>query len=514
MSFSIYRRKLYTALLGVFMLVFMSIAPTHARPSLVVDVETGTVLHENEAFTPWYPASLTKMMTAYTAFSAMRAGRMTPQSLLRVSALASRQKPSKMGFKPGTQVTLDAALHIIFVKSANDVSLTIAEGVSGSVEAFVAEMNGHARRLGMRGSNWRNPNGMPDPQQMTTAHDMAVLARALYREFPQYAGYFRQAGIAINGKVMRNYNALIGRFPGADGLKTGFICASGFNLVGSATRHGQRHVAIVFGAASARDRAEKAAQLLEASFATPQNRGSLSALRRPNSTPHSPVDLRSEICSSKRGRSLASEAEDLNAPSAAYTPAQGSENPNLDIFSSFEPKRSASHTPPNPARHSFLQPLNINQRPLILEIDKARPKDGVPMRVRVAGTIIPNTTPPPTQAPPVPAPAIAKTTAAPMQRTAPLSPMAGASLHARTKTAAQIQPPTVSHLKTQTVSTQGAGLRPKNHPPELRSSLDSATTKASGAPMQLQPPAKSAKKAAPPIKKKAKKTADKKREAS
>lgn len=284
------------------------------RPQLVFDVASGAVMHAVDAYAPWHPASLTKMMTAYVAFRKVREGRIGMQSMLRVSPLAAGQTPSKMGYRPNSEISLEAALHMLMVKSANDVSVTVAEGVGGSLEAFIGEMNRYARALGMTGSVWRNPHGLHHPEQVTTARDMALLSRALILEFPEYAGFFRNPAITAGRRTMRNFNALIGRFPGADGMKTGFVCASGFNLVASATRDGRRHVAVVFGAPSGRARSERAADLLDRSFgagATPFGRDlpNVTALPRPLETPIAAPNLRGEVCGPNRRRG--SDAEDV-----------------------------------------------------------------------------------------------------------------------------------------------------------------------------------------------------------
>ena len=171
-----------------------------------------------------------------------------------------------MGFKVGTTVTVDNALKMLMVKSANDIAVTIAEGVGGSIEGFADMMNANARRLGMTQSNFVNPNGLPAENHVTSARDLGILARALIKEFPEDDFYWHIHSIRYGNRIMHNYNSLIDRYPGADGMKTGFICASGFNVVASATRNGRRLIAIVLGAYSGAVRAQKAAQLLERGF--------------------------------------------------------------------------------------------------------------------------------------------------------------------------------------------------------------------------------------------------------
>jgi D-alanyl-D-alanine carboxypeptidase len=184
-----------------------------------------------------------------------------------------------MGFPPGTTVTLDNAIKMLMVKSANDIAVVIAEGVGGSVEKFADLMNSHAKRIGMTQSSFVNPNGLPDDRQISSARDMAILARALIREFPQHDLYWHIPAIKFGKRVLRNYNRLIDRYRGADGMKTGFICASGFNLVASATRNGRRLIAVVLGAPSSPVRAEK----------TPRPRGRGAGLRRDHGAPPRPA---------------------------------------------------------------------------------------------------------------------------------------------------------------------------------------------------------------------------------
>lgn len=234
---------------------------------LVMDAATGEVLARKNIDRLWYPASVTKLMTAYTVFRAYRDGRAKPTSPVTISKRAASQPPSKMGFKVGSVMTLDNALKMIMVKSANDVSLAIAESVGGGdASVFIQEMNAHARRLGMSRTIWQNPHGLPDTDQVTTARDLAILGRALLREFPEHRGLYRMSAIELNGRRIKNHNHLLERFPGSDGMKTGFICAAGFNVVASATRNGRQLITVVLGAINARERAETAAELFLRAF--------------------------------------------------------------------------------------------------------------------------------------------------------------------------------------------------------------------------------------------------------
>lgn len=277
----------------------LSLSQTEANPYMSVDVASGKVLAHNEAFKRWYPASLTKMMTAYVVFRALQSGQVKLDSPVRMSVAATKEPPSKMGYKAGSVMTLDTALKIMLVKSANDVSVAVGETIGGSKAGFIKMMNAEARRIGMFGSNFSNPHGLPDPNNYSTARDMAVLATQLRREFPQYAHYFNTEAIdpGEGKKIQANYNILLGRFNGADGMKTGFVCSSGFNLAGSATRNGRTIVAIVLGAAKQEDRTVQAADLLTAGFNTRGGGGTTLANFAPyGSNNNQATDLRAQIC--------------------------------------------------------------------------------------------------------------------------------------------------------------------------------------------------------------------------
>jgi len=294
-----------------------------AEALLLVEADSGKVLHAENATYPWYPASVTKLMTSYTTLRAVRDGRITLDSLFTVSANAAAQSPTKMGFPIGTQVTADNAIKMLMVKSANDMAVLLAEGVSGSIENFAAEMNRNANALGMTQTNYVNPNGLPADEQITSARDLAILTRALIREFPEYDYYWHLPGIKLGKRVVRNYNTLLGRYPGADGMKTGFICAAGFNLVATATRDGRRLIAVVLGAPSAAVRAEQAARLLEQGFASAPLSWLTPSLGLVNSlTPvdASPPDLHEEMCGPHRKRPASEEEEqEANNPGDSTT---------------------------------------------------------------------------------------------------------------------------------------------------------------------------------------------------
>jgi D-alanyl-D-alanine carboxypeptidase len=305
----------------------------HAEATLVIEADTGKVLEAQNATYPWYPASVTKLMTAYVTLTAVKEGRTTLDTLLTVSPVAASQSPSKMGFRPGTQVTVDNALKMMLVKSANDMAVVLAEGVGGSIDGFSAQMNQAAQKLGMTQTSYVNPNGLPADGQITSARDLAMLARAIIRDLPEYEYFVHIPSIRFGRKVTQNFNKLIGRYPGADGFKTGFICASGYNLVASATRNGKRLIAVVLGSTSGQMRAVRAAQLLERGFAN----NTLSWLRPSLGTVDnlapidaSPPNLRDEMCNGKRHKPASDEDEDTVASNAGG--ASGSESPAITFF--------------------------------------------------------------------------------------------------------------------------------------------------------------------------------------
>jgi D-alanyl-D-alanine carboxypeptidase len=254
------------AIWSVFAALTLGVAPVSAGPVLVVDASSGAVLVSEEAGRAWHPASTTKMMTLYVALRAIKAGQIGLETAIPASKLASSQRPVKVHIKPGQEITLDNAMKIMMVKSANDIAYVIAEGVGGNVENFVAMMNAEARRLGMSSSRFVNPNGWHHPDQQTSARDLAVLAMALMREFPDYAGYWGIGAVQLGRSTLNNTNGLMGRYAGASGFKTGFVCASGFNLVATANQGGRTLIAVVMGAMSGAERTIRASQLLDEGF--------------------------------------------------------------------------------------------------------------------------------------------------------------------------------------------------------------------------------------------------------
>lgn len=297
------------------------VAGAAASPAIVVDVASGDVLYAEQASEPWYPASLTKLMTFYLALSAVRDHKISLDTPIVISARAAAAAPSKMGFKPGTEVTLGNALKMMVVKSANDIAIAIAEGVDGSVEAFAEDMNATAAHLGMRQTHFVNPNGLADPEHVSSAHDLAVLARAIYVTFPQAAEMFGIGALRLGDEIIPTHNTLLGRYPGVDGMKTGFTCAAGFNLIASAQRNGHRYIAVVLGAPNVPLRMLKTAVLLDRAFdGIDHPQGKLDALD--GGSRAAAPDMHSEICRRRAKAAAAYQAQitQLEAPLLTQMP--------------------------------------------------------------------------------------------------------------------------------------------------------------------------------------------------
>ncbi len=237
-----------------------------AGPALLFDPVDGKILYGEDIDDLWHPASVTKVLTAYLTFEAIRDGRVKLDTKIACSDRAFAQPPSKVGLPVGAELTVETALHALIIKSANDVAVMLAEAVDGSEAEFVARMNRTAQRLGMSRTTFSNPNGLPAIQQVTTARDLAKLARAVLKEFPEYSSYWSMSDMRIGKMRLGSHNALLKSFPGADGMKTGFICDSGFNVIASATRDGRKLMAVVLGEPTGQDRTIRAASLLEHGF--------------------------------------------------------------------------------------------------------------------------------------------------------------------------------------------------------------------------------------------------------
>jgi D-alanyl-D-alanine carboxypeptidase len=272
-----------------------------AGPSLLFDPATGMVVSQERAGELWYPASLTKLMTAYLVFTKLRGGELKLDQKIPVSVFANSQQPSKIGIKPGGTVTVDFALQSLLVYSANDMAVVLAEAAGGTSYQFVREMNRTAAVMGLTGTHFANPNGLFDPRQVTTARDLGILAATILAGFSEYAHYFSQDHVAVGKRKLRNHNRLIRQMPESDGMKTGFVCNSGFNLVASATRDGRRLIAVVLGADSAKGRADLAQMLLTDGLGRtlPSDRPRLTQIANDKLGTLVPADMTATVCRRK-----------------------------------------------------------------------------------------------------------------------------------------------------------------------------------------------------------------------
>ena len=263
-------------LLSLLLAVAVTLTPTRAPQAqsadnaryaaIVVDAESGEVLFARHADSRRYPASITKVMTLYLAFEALAEGKIKLDDVITVSPRAASQPPSKLGLAAGQTITVDDAMRATAVRSANDMAMALAEHIGGSQDRFAAQMTLKARELGMTQTRYVNPNGLPDARQLTSARDLAILARAVMRDYPQYYRYFGLHDWAYNGRDYRNTNGLLRGGNGYDGMKTGYTNASGYNLAASAVRDGRRIITIVLGGRSTASRNAHVAALMDTGF--------------------------------------------------------------------------------------------------------------------------------------------------------------------------------------------------------------------------------------------------------
>ncbi|MEP1208315.1 MAG: D-alanyl-D-alanine carboxypeptidase family protein [Rhizobiaceae bacterium] len=237
--------------------------PSQKFAAIIIEEGSGQVLYEARADAIRFPASLTKMMTMYMAFEALQSGRISKSSQIPISRAASREPASKLYLKEGSSISVDVALTALAVKSANDVAYAMAEFLGGSEAAFARQMTARARQLGLSSTTFRNASGLPDKLQVTTARDMAKLGVILRQKFPQYFYYFKQNTMVYGGKTIRGHNRVLGRLNGADGIKTGYTRASGFNLVTSARTPRGRLIGVILGENTSKIRDRHMIQLFE-----------------------------------------------------------------------------------------------------------------------------------------------------------------------------------------------------------------------------------------------------------
>ena len=238
--------------------------PVAAAPysDIVVDANSGTVLHQTNPDAKRHPASLTKIMTLYLLFEQLEAGKLKLDSQLKVSQSASEQSPTKLGLKAGSTIQVEDAIKGIVTRSANDAAVVVAEAIAGEEDDFAVLMTKKAKALGMANTLYKNASGLPDDAQVTTARDQSILGRAIQERFPKYYKYFQTRSFSFRGQSIANHNHLLGRVEGVDGIKTGYIRASGFNLVTSLHRGNRYVVAVVMGGSSAGSRDARMRELI------------------------------------------------------------------------------------------------------------------------------------------------------------------------------------------------------------------------------------------------------------
>ena len=291
-----------------------------AGPHLVVDAKTGEVLTASRPTDRWYPASLTKLMTTYTVLREIRRGAITLQSPVRMSSKAVAEPPSKMGFPWKTVLTVETALKILMVKSANDVATALGESVGGSETGFAKLMNAYAQEIGMADSHWVNAHGLHNANQYSSARDLALLTIRLKAEFPEQADLFNIHAIRIENRVFRNHNGLLRNFAGTTGMKTGFICAGGVSIVASAKLRGRELVAVVLGHRRAKERNLHAAELLTAASRRVRSKGLPNLYEWPvTDVPVAPLDISAAVCGRGDGTLAELDAED---PAINYYPVK------------------------------------------------------------------------------------------------------------------------------------------------------------------------------------------------
>ena len=239
---------------------------------IIFDAKTGNILDEKNSHRKWHPASLTKIMTVYIAYSAIHEGRFSKNSLVTISKRALQEPSSKLGLQVGNQITIETAIHMLLVRSANDVAVALAETIAGSNEEFIVQMNKVATRLGMSHTKFVNANGWPHQDQVTSARDMAILSKAIWDEFPEYRNYYANSGLRVNSQVYWSANKeFLTRVNGAKGIKTGYICDSGYNVVAASKSGEETLIVVVLGASSDLERTMFANKAMELGFKILEN---------------------------------------------------------------------------------------------------------------------------------------------------------------------------------------------------------------------------------------------------
>lgn len=246
--------------------VFYSVRLQAAMPYIVVEAQSGAVIDQVDADVPWYPASLTKLMTLYLTFQSLQKKQISLNTELVVSAEASKQPPMRLGVRSGDKITVRKAIKALATVSSNDIAVVLAEAISGSEKHFAESMSKQARLLGMKDSVFKNATGLPDAKQVSSARDLAILARRLLLDFPEYYYFFSNRSLEYKGTTFASHNGFLNAYPGADGFKTGYTCGSGYNLVASAINKGSRLIVVVLGAKSSEQRRKRVKELMNKGF--------------------------------------------------------------------------------------------------------------------------------------------------------------------------------------------------------------------------------------------------------
>ncbi len=263
--------KLTLLILNVIGLFAVSEVSYGRYTAIIINANNGDVLHEVEATQSWYPASLTKLMTLYMTFDALKSGQIHLHDTLTVSTHASRQPNSKLGLRRGEHLSVEDAILATITRSANDAAVVLAEHLGDTEEHFAVNMTTKAHSLGMYNTRFKNATGLPNNWQVTTSRDMAVLAWKAQRNFPEYYHYFSAHNFNYKGTVLRSINKFTANYPGAEGMKTGFTCGSGFNLIGAAHQNGKHLIGVVMGGMSSKERYQLMMQKMDAGFAYQTN---------------------------------------------------------------------------------------------------------------------------------------------------------------------------------------------------------------------------------------------------
>lgn len=248
-----------------------NVADARTYASIVMEAGSGNVLHQVNADQVVYPASLTKMMTLYLVFQALEQKKLSLNQWLKVSRQAQRQQPTKLGLKKGEKIMVKQAILGLVTKSANDAAVALAENLGKTEAQFAILMTKTAKKIGLHHTTFRNASGLPDRSQKTTARDMALLAQALYKHFPKYCAYFKKEVFEFRGVAHKNHNHLLGKVHGVDGIKTGFINASGYNLAASAVRNNKRLIVVVMGGETRKWRDHHITQLIDTAYQAPHH---------------------------------------------------------------------------------------------------------------------------------------------------------------------------------------------------------------------------------------------------